>query len=182
LAKTRTSFRPNNDAARRNRGPLAKPLVRRGRAALLWLLGCVDTDGRNNWHKVWHIVLLKTFKGDMRAAALLLGYAIGAPRQSIDLTTAEHIDAVPPITPDMDLRTAMSIYTRTINAVGRPGDNGDLDAEPPPPPMPIIDIEAACENYRRVSYPSGEDEDYGGDGETAKSVSAPRHRIAQKKG
>jgi hypothetical protein len=142
--------------------------VRRGRAALLWLLGCVDTDGRNNWHKVWHIVLLKTFKGDMRAAALLLGYAIGAPRQSIDLTTAEHIDAVPPITPDMDLRTAMSIYTRTINAVGRPGDNGD--------------IEAACENYRRVSYPSGEDEDYGGDGETAKSVSAPRHRIAQKKG
>jgi hypothetical protein len=77
-------------------------LVRRGRAALLWLLGCVDADGRNNWHKVWSLILKRTLSGDMKAARLLLDYALGAPRQSVDITTSEHIDSIPPVTPDMN--------------------------------------------------------------------------------
>jgi hypothetical protein len=76
----------------------------------------------------------------------------------------------------------MATFQRTANAIGRPGDGGDLDAAfgEPSRPMPVIDVEAAMENYRRVSYPNG-DEDYDDHGETTKSVvSIPRVRPTQK--
>jgi hypothetical protein len=161
-----------------NRGPALKPEVRRGRAALAWLMNCVDKEtGESNWWKLWATLLARSLNGDTKAARLILDYALGAPRQTIDLETHEHIDSIPRITPDMDLRTMMSIYSRTLDAVGTPGDGGHLDARLGnlPPPMPILDIDAACENYRRVSYPDGEDEDYD-NGKTAKSVSLPRVR------
>jgi hypothetical protein len=141
-------------------------------------MNCVDDDGRNNWWKLWGTLLTRALKGDTKAARLLLDYALGAPHQTIDLEHREHIDSIPSITPEMGTREAMDIYLRTIKSVGRPGDGGHLDASlgEPPPLMPVVDVEAAMENWQRIAY--GDDDD----GETTKSVSIPRLRVAQKKG
>jgi hypothetical protein len=138
-----TKFEKGHRLSVGNNGPVAKQEVRRGRAALAWLLNCVDKDtGQNNWFRLWSTLFARALSGDTKASRLLLDYALGSPKQSLDITNREHIDEIPPITESMTLAEASATYFRALRATGRPGDGGNLDQfETPALPAPMSSAE-----------------------------------------
>jgi hypothetical protein len=146
-----TTFKQHNRAAAGNRGPVAKQEVRRGRAALLWLMGCIDEDGKSNWHKLWDCLLDRALAGDVKSARVILDFSLGAPRQTVDVSTREHIDEIPAMHDGLSLVQMADIYARTLRARGRPGDGGNLDEfETPALPAPSADERTAAAGQWRV--------------------------------
>jgi hypothetical protein len=129
-------FANGNSAARGNRGPAAKRQIRRGRAALHLLLNQTDEKtGEVNWWRVWTKLLSRTLSGDVGSAKLVLGYALGEPRQAVDVNRTEYIDEVPTPHMGMSLAECTALYQRMLHAKRRPLEPCDtIDVEPQPMP------------------------------------------------
>jgi hypothetical protein len=121
-------FAPGNRAAVGNRGPEAKAQIRRGRAALLSLLNCVDKDGTGNWHKLWQRLFDRALAGDTKSAKLVLEYSLGAPKQSVDVHPREYGDTIPALHEGMTLTEMARIYAQSLQGRRRSGD-GDHEVE-----------------------------------------------------
>jgi hypothetical protein len=95
---------------------------RRGRAALFDVLDTTDEHGRNGWWRFWESQLSFALKGDSRASRLIAEFALGAPKQSFEVTSPE---PPPMINDQMSLAEMMRCYQQTLQHDEYGGPNDD---------------------------------------------------------
>jgi hypothetical protein len=146
-----TRFENGNRAAVGNRGPEAKSAIRRGRAALAHIMNSVadKETGETNWWKLWMVLLGRAFTGDAKSARLILAYALGEPRQVVDVTNREPFGQIPLMHDGMTLAQMSAIYHRTLQADCRRFDDDGIEIIPPPALKTAEELKAAAAAYRQ---------------------------------
>jgi hypothetical protein len=138
-------FQRGNQAALGNRGPERKRERYLGRAALHYLLSQTDPEtGETNWLKGWRRLFRALMDGNVSAARVIFDYGIGAPRQQLEVSTAEFLDEIPEPTMQMSLKELSANYQRRLRARRRPEAlaDGEINGNG----KPIIELPALPPN------------------------------------